>query len=78
MSGVGQKSFQINNLAMHNTISSMKYEAKKSIPGLADAGVPHVDGDGPVIMAPGSRSKKCCHHTEQHKKLKGLGMQKTT
>ena len=47
MSGGGQKSFQINNLTMPNTISSMKYEAKKYVPGLADAGAPHVDGDDP-------------------------------
>ena len=52
--------------------------ALKSVPDPDDAGVPHVDGDGPVIMAPGSRSKKCCHHIKQHEKLKGLGMQKTT
>ena len=31
---------------MPNNVSSMKY-ALKSAPGLADVGVPHVDGDGP-------------------------------
>ena len=62
---------------MPNNISSMKH-ALKSVPGPADAGVSHGDGDGPVTMAPGFGSKKGCHHIEQHKKLKELGMQKTT
>ena len=31
---------------MPNNVSSMKY-ALKSVPGLADVGVPHGDGDGP-------------------------------
>ena len=30
----------------------MKYNLK-TVPGLADVGVPHGDGDGPVTMAPG-------------------------
>ena len=38
------KNFQMNNFDMPNNVSSMKY-ALKSVPGLADVGVPH--GDGP-------------------------------
>ena len=33
-------------LATPNNFSSMN-DAKKSVPGLADVGVPHGDGDGP-------------------------------
>ena len=40
------KKFQMTNFPMPNNISSVKY-ALKSVPGLADAGVPHGDGDGP-------------------------------
>ena len=29
----------------------------KSVPGLADVGVPHGDEDGPITLAPGSGSK---------------------
>ena len=43
--GVGKK-FQMTNFTMPNIISSMEY-ALKSVPGLADARVPHGDGDGP-------------------------------
>ena len=42
---------------MPNNISSMKY-AVKSVLGLADVGVPHGDGDGPITPAPGSGLKK--------------------
>ena len=35
---------------MPNNISSMKY-VLKSVPGLADVGVSHGDGDGPVALA---------------------------
>ena len=42
----GQEKFQMTNLYMPNNVSSMKY-ALKSVPGLADVGVPHGDGDGP-------------------------------
>ena len=41
-----QEKFQMTNFTMPNNISSMKY-ALKSVPGLADVGVPHGDGDGP-------------------------------
>ena len=36
----------MTNLTMPNNTSSMKY-ALKSVPGLADVGDPHGDGDGP-------------------------------
>ena len=45
MEGVWKK-FQITNFDMPNNISCMKY-ALKSIPDLADVGVPHGDEDGP-------------------------------
>ena len=35
----------MTNFNMPNNVSSMKY-ALKSVPGLADVGVPHGDGDG--------------------------------
>ena len=43
--GVGKK-FQMTNLTTPNNISSMKYSLK-SVPGLADVGLSHGDGDGP-------------------------------
>ena len=46
MSGGGQKKFQLTNFTMPNNIYSMKY-AQKSVPGPADVGVPHGEGDGP-------------------------------
>ena len=49
-----RKFFQMTNVTMPNNISSMKY-ALKSVPGLADGGVPHGDEDGPGTPAPGSR-----------------------
>ena len=52
-----QKKFQMTNFTMTNNMSSMKY-ALKTVPGLADLGVPHGDGDGPVALASGSGSKK--------------------
>ena len=41
-----RKKFQMTNLNMPNDFSYTKY-AKKSVPGLADVGVPHGDEDGP-------------------------------
>ena len=38
----------MTNFDMPSNVFSMKY-APKSIPGLADVGVPHGDGDGPRI-----------------------------
>ena len=49
----------------------MRY-ALKTVPGVADVGVPHGDGDGPVTLALGSGSKTCAYHVDQLKKLKGL------
>ena len=46
MSGGVSKKFQMTNFTMPNNISYMKY-ALKSVPGLADVGVPHGVGDGP-------------------------------
>ena len=40
------KIFQMTNFTFPNNVSSMKY-ALKSVPGLADVGVPHGVGDGP-------------------------------
>ena len=40
------KKFQMTNSVMPNNVSLMKY-ALKSVPGLADVGVLHGDGDGP-------------------------------
>ena len=74
--GVSKK-FQMTNLNMLNNISSMKY-ALKSVPCLADVGVTHGDGDGPVTLAPGSGSKMHAYHVDQHEKLKGLGRLKAT
>ena len=44
MSGGVRKKFQMTNFAMPNNSCFMKY-ALKSVPGLADVGVPHGDGD---------------------------------
>ena len=46
MSGEVRKKFQMTNFIMPNNVSSMKY-VLKSVPGLADVGVPHGVGDGP-------------------------------
>ena len=51
-----RKKFQMTNLTMPNNISSMKY-ALKSVPGLADVGVPHGVEDGPRTPARGSSLK---------------------
>ena len=66
-----RKKFQMTNFTMPNNISSMKY-ALKSVPGLADVGVPHGDEDGSVTPAPGCGSKKQAYHVDQQEKLKGL------
>ena len=61
----------MTNLTMPNNFSFIKY-AEKSVPGLADVGVHHGDGDGPRTQAPGSGSKMDAYHVDQHKKLKRL------
>ena len=53
MSGEVTKKFQMTNFTMPNNSCSMKY-ALKSVPGLADIGVPNGDEDGPGTPAPGS------------------------
>ena len=40
------KKLQVTNFDMPNNVLSVKY-GLKSVPGLADVGVPHGDGDGP-------------------------------
>ena len=45
-----REKFQQTNLTMPNNFSYMKY-ALKSVPGLADVGVLHGDGDGPRTQA---------------------------
>ena len=62
----------MTNLNVHNNFCFMKY-ALKSVPGLADVGGPHGDGDGRVAPAPGSGSKICACHGVQHEKLERLG-----
>ena len=69
-----RKKFQMTNLTMPNNISSLEY-ALKSVPGLADVGVPHGDKDCSRTLARGSRSKKYTPHADMHEKLKGLGRQ---
>ena len=46
MSGEVWEKFQMTNLTKPNTVSSVKYSLK-SVPGLADVGVPHGHEDGP-------------------------------
>ena len=60
----------MTNFIMPNNFCSIKY-ALKSVPGLADVGVPHGDEDGPETPAPGAGSKKCAYHVDQHEKLNG-------
>ena len=67
----------MTNITMPNKTCSMIC-ALKPVPGLADVGVPHGDGDGPVTMAPGPGSKIRPRHVDQHEKLKGLDVQKST
>ena len=71
---MGSAKIQMTNLTMLNNMSLMKC-ALKSLSGLADVGVPHGVGDGPITPALGSRSKICTYHVDQHEKLKGLSMQ---
>ena len=68
------KKFQITNFYMPNNISSIKYPLK-SVPGLADVGVPQGGEDGPRTPAPRSGSKITAYHVDQHEKLMGLDVQ---
>ena len=63
------KKFQMTHFDMPNNVSSMKY-ALKSVPSLADVGVPY--GDGPRTLAPGSGSKIRANHVDQCEKPKRL------
>ena len=45
--------------------------ALKSVPGLADVGVPHGDEDAPGTLVPGFGSKIPAYHVDQWEKLKG-------
>ena len=67
----------MTNFSMPNNVSSMKY-ALKSVLSLADVGVLQGDEDGPRTLAPGSGSKICGNHVNQHEILKGLGRSKAT
>ena len=49
--------------------------ALKSVPGLADVGVPHGGEDGPRTQARGSGSKMSTYYVDQYEKLKGLSVQ---
>ena len=64
----------MTNLTMPNNFSFMKY-AEKSVPGIADVGVPHGVEDGPRTPAPGSGSKICAYHVDQREKLNWLDAQ---
>ena len=46
--GRSGKKFQISNFDTPNNVSSMKY-ALQSVPGLADVGFPHGDGEAPGL-----------------------------
>ena len=63
----------MTNFYMPNNVSSMKH-ALKSDHGFADVWVPHGVEDGPRTLAPGSGSKKCAYHVDQHEKLKGFNV----
>ena len=52
-----RKKFQTTNFFIPNNFSFMKH-AEKLVPGLADVGVPHGDGDGPCNPDPRVRIKK--------------------
>ena len=65
-----RKKFQMTNLTIPNNFLLMKY-AEKSVPDLADVGVPHGDEDGLRTPAPGSGSKIRAYHVDQCEKLKG-------
>ena len=49
-----------------------------SVPGVADVGVSHGDGDGPKTLAPGPGSKIRACNVDKHEKLKGLDRLKAT
>ena len=75
--GRSGKKLQITNFYRPNNVSFMTH-ALKSVPGLADVGVPHGDEDGPRTLAPGSGSKIRANHVDQCEKLKRWGRSKAT
>ena len=52
-----RKKFQMADLTMPNNLSFMKHPLK-SVPDLADVGVPHGDGDDPCSPGPRVQIKK--------------------
>ena len=57
MSGEVRKKSQMTNFTILNKVSFKKY-ALKSVPGLADVGVPHGDEDGPPELRPEGPDQK--------------------
>ena len=60
----------MTNFDMPNNVSSMKY-ALKSVPGLADVGVPHGDGVSPPEAFRGQNLEKPAYPVVQWEKLQG-------
>ena len=56
------KKFLMTNFTMPNKTSSMKY-AVKSVPGLADVGIPQGDGDGSRAVYNQPNFRKILHTT---------------
>ena len=71
---VRSEKIRMTNFIMLSNSCSMIH-ALKLVPGLANVGVPHGDGDGRVAPAPGSGSKNCAYHVDQHEKLNGWDVQ---
>ena len=71
------KKFQMTDFNLPSNVSSMKY-ALKSVPGLADVGVPHGVEDGPRTLAPGSRSKMYAYHVDQRSLMSEGGLEKVS
>ena len=67
----------MTNFTMPNNSCFMKC-ALKSVPGIADVGVPQGDGDGPVALAPGPGPKNHLYPVDQREKLKGSHWSKAT
>ena len=65
-----RKKFEMTDSTLPRNMSSVKY-ALKSVPGLADVGVPHGGEDASRTQAQGSGSKITTYHVDQHEKLKG-------
>ena len=59
----------MTNFTMPNNLSFLK-NALILVPGAADVGVPHGDGDEAVALARASGSKITAYHVDQREKLK--------